>query len=327
MTRATVPTGAQLQEMAERFRFPAGVGDALVEDLDRCHRDEAAIADIAATQARLVDTPPLDLAMFDWGPSPTPLARGVAVAGLIPQAEDRYRARRIPDDVIEATLWDVGQQIDVHRRIHGTWGLSETSWLAHHVQARIVGLGRLQFALDTHWFAPDPALRLRMGDPVLGVHIPDAGSFPPDSCDDSFAAVEPFFAQHYPDHDWRGFTCVSWLLDPALRDGLDRRSNIVAFQDRFTHSPDFTLESDDAVVFTFRTTERDPAHLPTRTSLERTVVERLRAGHRWTVRAGSIDRETEPRLSRAVAVASLPAAERRANPAGWLRSARSADGE
>lgn len=287
---APVPGGAEIADMAGRFSFPEGVGTAIADAADEC-RTPAVSEDLARAQHTLLEREPgLDLLLYRWPEPPSPLFYAVALMSLVPEAEDRYRRRGIAEAVVNATLWDIGQQVDVYRRIHGHWGISAMSWLAHHVQARIAHLGRLQFALDTHWFEPAPGLALRPGDPVLGVHIPEDGPFPPEACDAAFARAADFFAADYPEFEWRGFTCVSWLLDPELARRLPAASNIVAFQRRFTRQEAFRHESEDAVTFTFRTTETEPDRLPTDTPLQRVVVDHLRSGGTWDVCAGSIDR-------------------------------------
>ena len=285
-----VPSAAEIVDMAGRFRFPDGVAEALVAAADECRTPGMTEHLVGAQRTLLECEPGLALDLHRWPTPPVPLFYAVVLVSLVPQAEVRYRTRGIPQGIIDGTLWDIGQQVDVHRRIHGRWGISATSWLAHHVQARIAHLGRLQFTLDTHWFEPAAGLGVHQGDAVLGVHIPDDGPFPTEACEDSFARAADFFPTHHPEFDWRGFTCVSWLLDPELAQRLPEDSNIVAFQRRFTRQDGFRHECDDAVTFTFRTTDTDPDRLPRETSLQRAIVDHLRAGGAWAVCAGSIDR-------------------------------------
>lgn len=76
---------------------------------------------------------------------------------------------------------------------------------------------------------------------VLGVHIPAAGPFhgpmTPEACEESFRQAVAFFRRHFPGHDFRAFTCKSWILDSQLARSLPESSNIVRFQRRFTLVP------------------------------------------------------------------------------------------
>ena len=71
------------------------------------------------------------------------------------------------------------------------------------------------------------------GDKVIALHIPAGGSLAPDEVDRTLELAKKFVAEYFPEWDYRGFTCESWLLDPQLEALLGDESNIVRFGRRF----------------------------------------------------------------------------------------------
>ncbi len=150
-------------------------------------------------------------------------------AATVDDARRFHREHGVPDDVSWATLADLGQQVMLHRRRHGTTGLDLQWWLVLHFTGTIYALGRLQFHMHhlfrgpvgpPFWPDADEIERLgsgfRPGDAALGVHIPENGHLTPESCDQSFAMAREFFASSFPEHRARLGTCTSWLLDEQL---------------------------------------------------------------------------------------------------------------
>ncbi len=215
----------------------------------------------------------------------------LAVVAAAPATRRWWAGRGVGDDVVRATLADVGRHMTHTRRRHGHGGLCvNTDWLALHVRGRIVQLGRLQWEryrlgrTNSADIAGD-GFPVGPGDLGVGVHVPDyCGPFTPQDCDASTARAVRFHAEHLPGDDLRVATCHSWLLDPALDDLLAPTSNTAAFRRRFRVVPR-TVTDDQAVVeFVFGRRLDDPADLdalPRRTSLERAVGDHLRAGRHW----------------------------------------------
>jgi hypothetical protein len=125
---------------------------------------------------------------------------------------------------------------------------------------------------------------MEKNDPVLGVHIPAAGRYhgpmDPDSCSRSFRDAIPFFAGHFPDHRFRGFTCSSWLLDRQLRSLLPPDSNIVRFQERFRLVPLPGATDRQSMERIFGREVLDWSRAPRDTSLRRAAADlMLKGGH------------------------------------------------
>ena len=107
------------------------------------------------------------------------------------------------------------------------------------------------------------------GDPVISVHIPAGGGLTEEAVERSLTDAKAFFAQYFPDYDYRCFVCYSWLMDPQLVTMLGRDCNIAKFNLRFTK---LTQKSSGTGVFTFvflkPDTSFDLQTLPENTKLE-----------------------------------------------------------
>ncbi len=209
---------------------------------------------------------------------------GVGVLALLalvvtaPDLVDYHRSRGVPEEVSAQTLTELGQQAWVHRLTYGNFGAHTYDWLTVTWSGSLYWLGRLQFNLQrmaTGW--------------VCSTHIPRSGPLDPTAVDESLARAADFFPQHFPDRPVTDFWCSSWLLDPMLADGLDPASNMARFQRRWHLYGDPMPGDEDALFFTFaRRGKVDLDALPQQTSLQRLVVQRLRAGEHWSSPAGLI---------------------------------------
>jgi hypothetical protein len=211
----------------------------------------------------------------------------------LPTTLARHRERGIPAAVTRRTLADLGRQMAIHRRRHGSAGLQARNWLVRHFRGELYQLGRLQFERARHGQRTSAViaaagLDVAPGTPCLNLHIPDFhGPLTPSACDRSVALAREFFARHFPEERPRAALCHSWLLDPQLRRYLPAHSNIVRFQDRFRVAREDTEPADtEPVQFVFGDPDLPVAELPRRTSVERAVGDHLRAGGHWYIGHG-----------------------------------------
>ncbi|MEE2522928.1 acyltransferase domain-containing protein [Pseudarthrobacter sp. J75] len=180
-------------------------------------------------------------------------------------------------------LADIGRQMAIHRRVHGTFGLETWAWLTLQLAGNMFQLGRLQFHLVAN--------QERDGW-VLDIHIPELtgpqAGLAPDAVDSSLALAQVFFATHFPDKPVTTTTCSSWMLDPYLSRVLPH-GNIAAFARRFVLDR-CTDAPADAVYFTFRKRGlEDLDVLPRETSLQRAVLERIDDGGTWQLGHGRLE--------------------------------------
>ena len=262
----------------------ADVQQAVTAALD----DRDRLADIAALGERLragigIVEPsgpePFDVpaATSDW--------RGIGVLpllALLATAEDvraYHRSRGISDEDSNRSLADLGQQVSVHRRTYGAFGLDTYGWMTVAWSGNLYWLGRLQFNFVR-----------RNGEWALSTHIPETGPLTPALVDDAFERATRFFEQHFEDRPTKRFHCSSWLLDPQLVEVLDPASNMVRFQQRWTLEGEGTPADADAIYFVFRRRgDGDRSTLPRETSLQRAILDRLDAGGHWNSWNGTID--------------------------------------
>lgn len=221
----------------------------------------------------------------DWpGYEPAADPHGVGVLpllALVATASDLvafHTARGVPAEVSAATLRELGQQVWVHRLTFGGLGLHTYGWLPVTWSGSLYWLGRLQFNLH----------RLEAGW-VCSTHIPRSGPLEPAAVDRSLAAAARFFPEHFPERPVQDLWCSSWLLDPTLAAALDPAANMARFQARWRLYGEPMPGDEDALFFTFaRRGDVDLDALPQDTTLQRAIVERLRAGGHWSVRTGRI---------------------------------------
>ena len=213
------------------------------------------------------------------GPLRADAPNAVWVAGYVaagPAVSDWMRLQGIPDEVVTATLSDVGRQLRLHHRHTGRTGLDAPSWPSAVLAGTFYQLGRLQFDLA-----------FQQHEWVLDVHIPESGPLTPAAVSASFDHAVMFFGEYFPDRPVTAAVCGSWLLDPYLAEHLPPTSNIVAFGQLFTPVGEPRYDELDALYFTFGQRSLDNLdRLPRESSLQRLVLDRLAAGEHWQVVQG-----------------------------------------
>lgn len=154
------------------------------------------------------------------------------------KAYGAYRARGIPDTVYYDTMRDITVWVNTLKREENLVGVAEISWLRHSLYLNMFRIGRLQYQFFTtnHLLSGLPArakLPIQSGEPVLNIHIPEDGRLLLADCHDSLSKAKAFFARYYPQYDYKGFVCDSWLLDCHNPDFMHPESNIVQFRTLF----------------------------------------------------------------------------------------------
>jgi hypothetical protein len=227
-----------------------------------------------------------------------PAALGGAFAVFVfltalPHTLALHRERGIPSEISRRTLADLGRNMAVHRRRHGTAGVQARRWLVRHFRGELYQLGRLQFERARLGQSSASAIRAAgldaaPGTPCLNLHIPDFhGPLTPSACDRSLELAREFFALHFPEEHLVAALCHSWLLDPQLKRYLPAESNIIRFQGRFRLAREDAEPADtEPVQFVFGDPDLPLAGLPRRTPVERAVGDHLRAGGHWYIGHG-----------------------------------------
>lgn len=195
----------------------------------------------------------------------------VALVAVAPLTQAELVRRGLPDDLAWRSVSDLGQQVHIHRKVHGAFGFGARGWSAANLGGSHVWLGRLQYTLED-----DP-----VHGRVLGVHIPETGPLAPALVDESLALAARLGPALYPERPIAGFVCTSWLLDADLLARLAPDSNLARFGARFTPFGAPYPGTGDALYFGFHRGDRsggdvDPDALPQDTSLQRAIVAQLR---------------------------------------------------
>lgn len=195
--------------------------------------------------------------------------------------------------------------------VDGTNGITDTdAWTAtlHEADGAVVG-----YPISSDGFATTEPIELSPDEwnqllgpktGVLDVHIPMGDKMDYDACITSFRAANEFFPAHFPDNEFTGFACSSWLLDPELEHILPPESNIVRFLHEFYLIP---ILSDDSQTFTrvFGSKPDDLSKAPRDTSLQRGILDHIAAGNQMRRGFGFIPADEigrEHRYYRAAAI-------------------------
>lgn len=251
--------------------FDAGDWELVEEDLDRLR---AAVGNVAGRH-----NPVPGPAVEHRAGTDVPLL--VALVTVAPEVVAELRRRGLD----EATAWrsvsDLGQQVHIHRLVHGRFGFGARSWTPTNFAGSLLWLGRLQYTLEH-----DDELGWN-----LGCHIPEAGPLTPDLVEESLALARRVATAVWAEFPVTAFTCTSWLLDPELVARLDPASNIAAFAARFTPYGRRTPGLRDVLFFGFHKETRggaavDPDSLPGDTALRRALIAQLRSPHGAGVGSG-----------------------------------------
>ncbi len=146
--------------------------------------------------------------------------------------QKKYSEKGIDEKYLFDTLGDIVIWAKTHYGMHQSLGISETNWLYRHLTMKLIRLGRLQFCMaPAENGTPDD--RISEGENVLEIHIPEGEKLDCDGCLKSIDAAKVFFAKHFPEFEYKYFTCHSWLLDSTLKKMLPEQSNILRFQKLF----------------------------------------------------------------------------------------------
>ncbi len=163
--------------------------------------------------------------------------------------KEEYEKRGIGEDILLDTLYDIVIWLAKWSDLEGKLYLGETEWIKRHLKMKLFKLGRLQFCMAGAE-CDIPQKNIKKGDNILEIHIPSVGPLSNDECRESIKMAKEFFKKYYPEYEYKGFTCHSWLLDHNLKKHLDENTNIIKFQNMFEVIKDD--KSDAILKFVFK---------------------------------------------------------------------------
>ena len=151
---------------------------------------------------------------------------------LCERAAEKCAEMGIPESIVLATLSDIVIWCENWSEIKGELYLGELIWLSRHLESKLFRLGRLQFCAAASK-ADIPKYNIKEGDPIIEIHIPRGESLTKELCQKSISEARKFYAEHFPNFEYKAFTCHSWLLDDTLSEFLPENSGIMSFGNMF----------------------------------------------------------------------------------------------
>ncbi len=285
---------AFLTELFTRIRVPEADAAALLAAYQRTVESGDAPRFSSLARRFYEERLTLNRALAEWAPIGERLGISIHTLTFLQIAHTVREliplwCRDYPEAILWDTLQDLGYKEKICRAVQGVAGTFHPDWYEDMLRRGIFALGRLQFQprlspLDYE----GERLTLKKGDPVLFVHIPEAGPLRPEDCLDSYRRAFAFF----PKIRVGGvlpLLCDSWLLYPGNADFLPPTSNIEAFRRSFTP---LMAEEDPKNEDLWRIFDcfwqGDAAALPEGTRLQRDLKAYLLAGHNMGIGWGLI---------------------------------------
>jgi len=193
----------------------------------------------------------------------------------------KYKDKGIPEDILMATLQDFIVSVERQYKLTGQLGIVRAGVLADHLSMRLFRLGRLSFCM-TGACMDMPEKGIKAGEPVLDLHVAPGEPLTMDACEKSFQAAETFFAEFFPEYQYRYYTGFSWMFDKTINQFLKEDSNILQFQKLF--EPVYEREQDSILQFLFKygmTDREELRECPAETSFARKVKEYALTGGKF----------------------------------------------
>jgi len=101
-----------------------------------------------------------------------------------------------------------------------------------------------------------------------------------EKCSESLQEARRFFRDHFPSPMPRAIVTMSWMFSPILEQILPADSNLVKFMSELYLCP-FNSRGTDSLWFVFLQRPLDLAAAPRETSLQKAILNYLRAGKTW----------------------------------------------
>lgn len=190
----------------------------------------------------------------------------------------KYKQASINDQIFADTIADIKVRSLICYEYTNILGIDLILWIANHLDLKLFKLGRLQFN-----FSPSivdcPEAGLKEGDNTIGVHIPKDEPFTPELWEKSFSMANEFFAKHFPEYEYKYFSCSSWFLSPDLDILLNEGSNILKFKKLFNIVSVTEKDIMLSFVFSWGATVSDIDKFEAKTSLQKKIKEYIAEGN------------------------------------------------
>lgn len=162
---------------------------------------------------------------------------------------EKYHEKGIDEKILYDTLSDIVIWTNTWSNLKGEIYLSQLDWLQNHLKMKLFRLGRLQFCMAESNYDIEK-YGVKKGDKIIEIHVPEGEPLDHEECLKSIDMAKKFFADYFPEFDYKCFTAHSWMLDETLQTVLKPESNILKFAQMF--EPFHKEESDAILRYIFR---------------------------------------------------------------------------
>ena len=191
-----------------------------------------------------------------------------------------YTEKGFDIQIYRDSVLDLKWKLEECKLVKGICGSFVSPWFCGFFDLTRFAFGRLQFEIITTWqdYEKDGIKLEADKSKVINVHIPRTGTpLDKENCDKSYAQAREFFKEQVGENC--PFVCFSWLLYPENKDILPKHTNTYRFMSEYDIIGSETNYGEDLWRL-FDTEEKNPARLPTDTSMRRCYVEHLKKGGR-----------------------------------------------
>lgn len=191
-----------------------------------------------------------------------------------------YAERGLDCQIYKDSVLDLKWKLNECRAVKGICGSFVAPWFPGFFNLTRFALGRLQFELVTVPFDYEKnGVILKKGQSrAINVHIPRTGTpMDKESCDRSYAQAREFFKDEVGANC--PFVCHSWLLYPDIKNFVPAHTNTYRFLSEYD-VVEWDHNDGEDLWRLFDTDEKNPARLPTDTTLRRCFAEHLKRGGR-----------------------------------------------
>lgn len=217
------------------------------------------------------------------------LTRLAVVIKCLEYTKAQYDRLNIDDRVFFDTMSD----ISIWCSNNNNKGLKNYGWIKNHLSCELFRLGRLQFQL---FACNNPTLNYSLlpfgfGEKMIYVHIPQGERLIYDDCISSLKHAKVFFAEHFPDYEYKYFFCESWLLYGDNNKFMSPNSNIIKFASIFDVK--YSVKDDSqAIERIYGKRQLFKSRYPENTSLQKSAKKFMQNGGRLGVGIGVIPVES-----------------------------------
>lgn len=168
---------------------------------------------------------------FDCLKSKKDLTRLAVVLLCADKMYSRYADIGIDDKIFFDTIDD----LRIWCENNGNKGLKNYRWLKNHLSCELFKIGRLQYQMYTceNKSLKYDLLPFDFGEKVIYIHIPQGERLVYSDCVESIKMAKKFFADYFPEYEYRFFFCESWLIYGENWRFMERSSNILQFSTLF----------------------------------------------------------------------------------------------